>query len=70
MGPEKILFGSDFPLLPLDRYLKQLDESGIAGLVRDGILGGNAHKLLKGAYRNSEASLRRTDRGMRKLPRT
>lgn len=47
MGPEKILFGSDFPLLRLERYLKQLDESGIKGPVREGILGGNAQKLLE-----------------------
>jgi predicted TIM-barrel fold metal-dependent hydrolase len=45
VGPEKIFFGSDFPLLPLSRYLKQLDAAGIEGPVRDGILGDNVQKL-------------------------
>jgi uncharacterized protein len=46
MGPEKVLFGSDYPLLPLSRYLKQLDTAGINGSLRDSILGGNALKVL------------------------
>ena len=46
IGPERILFGSDFPLLPADRYIKQMDEAGIEQSVRDGILGGNAERLL------------------------
>lgn len=46
MGPEKIFFGSDFPLLSLDRYVNELDKAGIQGPVRDGILGGNFLKLL------------------------
>jgi hypothetical protein len=47
MGQEKILFGSDYPLLPLARYLKELDKAGLDGKVRDGILGGNIQKLLE-----------------------
>jgi hypothetical protein len=46
MGTEKILFGSDFPLLPLSRYLKELDRAGIDETVRKGILGENALRLL------------------------
>ncbi len=46
MGPDKVLFGSDFPLLPLSRYLKQLDAAGINGSLRDAILGDNALKLI------------------------
>lgn len=46
MGPEKIFFGSDFPLLPLERYLKELDKAGIEGSTRDLILGGNIQRLL------------------------
>jgi len=46
MGPEKILFGSDFPLLPLERYLREMDKAGIDGRVRERILGENAAKLL------------------------
>ncbi|MDR0290245.1 MAG: amidohydrolase [Treponema sp.] len=41
---EKILFGSDFPLLPQSRYLSQLES--LPQLKRDQILGGNAEKLL------------------------
>jgi uncharacterized protein len=47
MGPEKIIFGSDYPLLPLARYLKELDRAGIDGSLREGILGGNIQKLLE-----------------------
>lgn len=47
LGPDKILFGSDFPLLALKRYLKELDRAGIDGPVREGILGGNVKRLLK-----------------------
>jgi uncharacterized protein len=46
IGPEKILFGSDFPLLPLSRYLKELDRAGIDETLRKAILGGNAMRLL------------------------
>ena len=46
MGSEKILFGSDFPLLPLSRYLKELDRAGIDDTARRGILGENAARLL------------------------
>jgi len=47
LGPDKILFGSDFPLLAMKRYLKELDRAGIDGQVREGILGGNVQRLLK-----------------------
>jgi len=46
VGPDKILFGSDFPLLPLSRYTKELDKAGIDGAQREAILGGNCMKLL------------------------
>lgn len=49
IGFQKILFGSDFPLLPLERYLKQMEEAGIEGTTRDDILGGNAERLLEGS---------------------
>jgi predicted TIM-barrel fold metal-dependent hydrolase len=41
---EKILFGSDFPLLPPSRYLSQME--ALSPLERDRILGGNAEQLL------------------------
>ena len=43
---EKILFGSDFPLLPPARYLQSIAESGLPPEERDLILGGNARRLL------------------------
>lgn len=46
MGPDKILFGSDYPLLPLSRYVQQLDHAGIDEGTRNGILGQNAAGLL------------------------
>jgi predicted TIM-barrel fold metal-dependent hydrolase len=46
MGPDKVLFGSDYPLLALSRYLKQLDEAGVDGHTRDAILGKNLLNLL------------------------
>jgi predicted TIM-barrel fold metal-dependent hydrolase len=46
LGPEKIVFGSDFPLLSLPRYLKELDKTDLDETIRDGILGKNVLKLL------------------------
>jgi len=44
---EKILFGSDFPLLPHSRYLSALEKSGLLPVEKQHILGKNAKKLLK-----------------------
>jgi predicted TIM-barrel fold metal-dependent hydrolase len=44
---EKILFGSDFPLLPPSRYLAALESSGMAAADRERILGGNVKRLLE-----------------------
>jgi predicted TIM-barrel fold metal-dependent hydrolase len=46
---KKILFGSDFPLLPQSRYLSTLDESGLSSEEKRLILGGNACGLLSRA---------------------
>lgn len=46
MGLEKILYGSDYPLLGLDRYLKELDQAGLSPEQKEAILGGNAQKIL------------------------
>jgi len=43
---EKILLGSDFPLLPPSRYLPALEESGLSLEEKQLILGENAKKLL------------------------
>jgi len=44
---EKILFGSDFPLLAPLSYLPALEESGLNDEEKNLILGGNAERLLR-----------------------
>lgn len=44
-GPRKLLFGSDFPLLRLPRYLKDLEAGSVSGHEREALLGGNAAAL-------------------------
>lgn len=46
-GVDKILFGTDFPLLKPDRYFKELENSGLAEEDIHAICGGNAARLLK-----------------------
>lgn len=46
MGLEKILYGSDYPLLSLSRYLKELDQAGLNGEQQEAILGGNSQRVL------------------------
>jgi len=43
---EKLLFGSDFPLLGPRRYLKGMEEAGLDRLQMEAILEGNARRLL------------------------
>ncbi len=47
VGPEKILFGSDHPLLPPKRYFDEMDKSGLAGEEKAKICGLNAARLFK-----------------------
>jgi hypothetical protein len=47
LGPQKVIFGSDYPLLSLPRYLKDLDLANIPASTRADVLGGNAQRLLK-----------------------
>ena len=42
---EKVLFGTDFPLLAPDRYYKDLDNSRITARQRAMVLGENAGPL-------------------------
>jgi uncharacterized protein len=46
VGPEKILFGSDYPLLPPKRYIKEMEEAGLPEEWREMILGQNLARLL------------------------
>jgi predicted TIM-barrel fold metal-dependent hydrolase len=45
-GPEKILFGSDYPLLPISRCARQVVGSGLTEAEQAAVLGGNAARLL------------------------
>lgn len=46
IGAERILLGTDHPLLDVPRYLAALDEAGMSGGDRELISGGNAARLL------------------------
>ncbi|MFZ0135189.1 MAG: amidohydrolase family protein [Desulfobacterales bacterium] len=45
-GPDKILFGSDYPLLPPARYREEFFQAGLSPADIDRISGGNAAHLL------------------------
>jgi predicted TIM-barrel fold metal-dependent hydrolase len=45
-GPEKILFGTDYPLLPVSRYLKEMEQTDLPEEWREMILGKNLAGLL------------------------
>ena len=47
VGADKILFASDYPLLPLRRCLRQVEDAGLSPDQKEAILGGNAARLLK-----------------------
>jgi hypothetical protein len=47
VGPEKIIFGSDYPLLPPSRYLQEMAEAGLAADWQEMILGKNLARLLE-----------------------
>jgi predicted TIM-barrel fold metal-dependent hydrolase len=46
VGPEKIIFGSDYPLLPVNRYLKEIEAADLPEEWREMILGKNLARLL------------------------
>jgi predicted TIM-barrel fold metal-dependent hydrolase len=47
VGHDKILFGSDYPLLKPDRYFKELEQAGLTKMEMESICGDNAARLLK-----------------------
>ncbi len=47
VGPHKILFGSDYPLISQGRIIRQLERLDLPQPDRESILGGNARQLLK-----------------------
>jgi predicted TIM-barrel fold metal-dependent hydrolase len=46
-GPEKILFGTDYPLLSAKRYLAEMDQAGVSAAHKEMICGSNAAALLR-----------------------
>ena len=46
VGADKILFGSDYPLLEQERIIKEIKSAGLPAEMEDKILGGNARRLL------------------------
>jgi hypothetical protein len=46
VGADKILFGSDFPLIPQRRFLKEITALDLPEETKNKILAGNAKKLL------------------------
>lgn len=47
IGPEKILFATDYPLIRHKRMLRQVAESGLETAAQQAILGGNAARVLR-----------------------
>jgi len=46
IGSEKIVFGTDYPLIPANRYFKQIDSSGITKSEKENICGKTAEMIL------------------------
>jgi predicted TIM-barrel fold metal-dependent hydrolase len=46
LGPDRIVFGSDFPLLKPGRYFREMKEAGLSDKTMSDICGGNAARLL------------------------
>jgi hypothetical protein len=47
VGAERILWGTDYPLLSQAKFLKRVRSSGLSDVQLDAILGGNALRLLR-----------------------
>jgi len=47
VGARKILFGSDYPLIPPERYIREMKDSGLEEEEKRRILGQNTRDLLK-----------------------
>jgi predicted TIM-barrel fold metal-dependent hydrolase len=47
VGADRVLFGSDYPLIPQGRLLQEINSAALAEEEKDLILSGNAQRLLK-----------------------
>jgi len=56
IGSDRILFGTDYPLMHQNRVIDQVRSSGLSEEDQATILGGNAERLLSRAERSSNAS--------------
>jgi len=45
-GTDKVLLGTDFPLLKPQRYFREMTQAGLTDLEREAVCGGNAMKVL------------------------
>jgi predicted TIM-barrel fold metal-dependent hydrolase len=52
-GIERVLFGTDYPLLPPSRYYRELESSGLSPEERRAVLGENALRALSPEERPS-----------------
>lgn len=48
LGPQKIVFGSDYPLISPSRYIREMEEAGLSEEQLSQLLYKNAYRLLKG----------------------
>jgi predicted TIM-barrel fold metal-dependent hydrolase len=46
VGPDRLVFGSDYPLLSPARYFREMREAGLDQMSMDKVLGGNMKRLL------------------------
>lgn len=47
IGEDRLLFGSDYPLLRMNRYTRAFADAGLSDMERRAVLGGNAAALLR-----------------------
>jgi predicted TIM-barrel fold metal-dependent hydrolase len=46
VGGDRVLFGSDYPVMPAGRIIKEIEAGGLDDAARDQVLAGNARRLL------------------------
>ncbi len=54
VGPERVLFGSDYPLIPPARYFSEMEASGLSGAIQARIRGQNAEILFQAGAKGAD----------------